>query len=372
MKTRSIVLCGAAVIACLFALNAAYGSRLWQPQAPARPTAPPGVEVPPDIAAFLRTLGNAYGSPDYAELPRHLARDFLYQGMNGDAFIEHLKQHQKYLGKLDIVPISIKTEGEAVRIVAYAVSPRGVVAPSMQLLPLNIGATLIRQDGAWKLRGNQRNEEAALYRQLASVTADFTPSDMEAYKRLVPAGYSVPEQPFVRISINSWLDMEPPQTPYRLVNLCILVRKNEENHWYIVAMPETDWVAVKAGNAVGFPKFVTDIDIDRSVFNAWKVQVRDRGQALMRASFEADPEARSSFVRKVDAWLLVDQEKQEIRATMTPLGDPQDFAQKFGWMTVDTIASPWKELVAPGSRAAATTMDLTMGLKLNMMPLLPH
>jgi hypothetical protein len=371
MRKRSILLCGAAAIACLLALTAVSGARLWQPQAPARPAPPPRVDAPPDIAAFLRTLGEAYGSPDYADVPRHLARDFLYQGMNKDAFIEHLKAHQKYLGKLDIVPIDVKTEGEAVRVVAYAVSPRGLVAPSMQLLPLNIGATLVRQDGAWKLRGNQRGEEAALYRKLASVTADFTPSDMEAYKRLVPAGYGVPEQPLVRISVANWLDMEPPQTPYRLANLCILVRKNEENHWYIVAMPETDWVAVKAGNAVGFPKLVADIDIERSFFNAWKVQVRDRGQALMRASFEPDADARSSITRKVDAWLLVDREKQEIRATMTPLGEAQDFAQKFGWMTVDTIASPWKELVAPGSRAAATTMDLTMGLKLNMMPLLP-
>jgi hypothetical protein len=366
LKALSIFAGLAVLLICLFAFSQAMMS---QAHVPTRAAAPAEVAVPPDIAAFLKTVGEAYGSPDFVDLPRYLAGDFLYQGMNRDVFLDQLKRHRKYLGKLTIVPISFKADGDNVSVVAYAVSPRGVVAPSMQLLPLNIGATLVKQGGVWKLRGNQRMEEAALYRQLASITADFPPSDMEAYKRFVPAGFTVPDQPFVRIAVSNWLDMEPPQTPYRLVNLSILVRKNQENLWYIVAMPETDWVAVKAGNAVGFPKFVTDIDIERSFANQWKVDVRERGQPLLSLSFESASEAKSAITRKVDSWLLVDKEKEEILASMTPLGEARKFSQQFGWMTVNSMASPWKELVAPGSKSAAATVDLTMGLKLNMVPL---
>jgi hypothetical protein len=341
-----------------------------QADVPTRAAAPAAVELPPDVAAFLKQVGDAYGSADFADLPQHFSNDFLYQGMSRTTFIDHLKDERKYLGKLTIIPISFKADGEAATVIAYAVSPRGVVAPSMQLLPLNIGATLVKQNGAWKLRGNQRQEEAALYRQLAGISADFRPSDMDAYKRLIPAGYSIPDQPYVRIALTNWLDMEPPQTPYRLVTLSILVRRNEENIWYIVAMPETDWVAVKAGNAVGFPKFVTDIEVERSFAGRATASVREEGRPLVNLSFEPDADAKPEAPRAVDAWLLVDKNQDEIRAWMTPLGEASSFKQRTGWMTVNTIASPWKELVAPGSKAAASAMDLTMGLKLNMVPFL--
>ncbi|CAN5468441.1 hypothetical protein BH11PSE11_BH11PSE11_04520 [soil metagenome] len=357
---------GIAMLACLFA----YSEELaFHPPAPTRAGPPPKVAVPADISAFLDQLGNAYGSDGFAEVGSYLSSDFLYQGMNREGFLHHLRRHQKYLGKLVITPISIESSADAVRIVAFAVSPRGVVAPSMQLLPLNIGGTLVKEGGAWKLRGNQSHVELPLYRKLSSVTADFAPSDIETYKSLVPVGYELPEAPYVRVSVSNWLAMEPPQTPYRLVALSILVRKNKENFWYIVSMPETDWVAVKAGNAVGFPKFVTEIDLDRSLSNHWTVAVRQQANPLIDVRFEPGTDAQSYLTRKVDAWLLVDQEKSEVRAWMTAIGTPAVFRQAYGWMTVDTKASPWKELVAPGSRAAAVTVDLTGGLKLNMEPL---
>lgn len=364
MKRTLIFIVAAAILNCPVAFSQV---NVFPGQPPTRSTMPARVDVPADVAVFLQQVADAYASPDSKELQRYMASDFLYQGMNEKNFLQRLTIYQKYLGKLEITPITFKAEGDTAQLVAFGVAARGVV-PWM-LIPLNIGSTLIKENGAWKLRGNQRHEEAPLFKELAILSADFTPSDTEAYKRLIPSGYSVPEVPFVQIAVANWLDVEPPLIPYREVIMSILVRRNDENIWYMVSLALSDLFAVKAGRTAGYPKFLADIDVERSSANRWKIEGQKQATPLFNISFEPAATAQSEYTNKGDASLLVEDDKSETKLEMTPLGEIKSFRQGYGWMTVNMQESPWKDLIAPGSKAAALTTDFAGGLKLNLTPL---
>ncbi len=94
-------------------------------------------------------------------------RTSCIQGMDRAAFLDHLQKNRQYFGKLKITPVGIASEHpDHVELSAYGISAKGVLAPSLQLLPLQAGATLVQEDGKWKLHGNQRYDEASLYRQV--------------------------------------------------------------------------------------------------------------------------------------------------------------------------------------------------------------
>ncbi len=365
---RTIGVAGAVLMTCGFAYTQIKFSQV---DTPTRSEPPVAVAVPADIQQFLSDLGRAYGSTDSADVADHLASDFLHQGMDRSAFLDHLKKQQRYLGRLDITPVSLEEKNGAQRLTAYAVAPSGVLAPSLQLLPLHAGAMLTKEDGRWKLRGNQHYTEAGLYKDVSTIVADFIPSDLEAYRRYLPAGYSMPPQPYVRISVSNWHQMEAPQLPYRLAQLSILASKDGENIWYLIALPETDWLAVEAGKAIGFPKFVTDIDIERSLGNQWHVALRHQAKALVDIAFDGVITTKTSSYLKDwpnngNDWLIFGKDGAAFKAVMHPLATPKRNKTGWGWMTVTPHAGPWQELLSPGSRALGVTIDATGPAKLHL------
>ena len=340
---------------------------------PTRTGAPAAIVVADDIAAFLRDLGNAYGSQDGAAVAQFLAQDFLFQGMDRAAFLDHLQKHRQYFGRLKITPVELLQQPDNVELSAYGISARGVLAPSLQLLPLQAGATLVQENGKWKLRGNQRYDEASLYRRLSNVVADFVPADLDAYRRHLPAGFAMPDRPYVRVSVADWQRMGAPQRPYRLSQLSILASKDGENVWHLLAMPETDWLAVEAGKAIGFPKFVADIDIRRSLGNQWQVALKRDGAPLAEIAFDAVITTKTSTYRQdwpnnVDDWLIYGKDGAAIKASFQPLAPPKRFSSGYGWMTVTPQAPLWRELLAPGSRALAMRFDADGAYKLHVYP----
>lgn len=356
-------------VAALFACFIVFTQiRFSQAATPTRTQAPARIEVPADVGQFLAALGQAYGSSGSADVERYLSKDFLHQGMDKAAFLDHLKTSQRYLGKLAIIPVALKQQEGNLRLTAYATSPHGVLAPSLQLLPLYAGATLVREDGSWKLRGNQQYAEAGLYKQMTGVAADFAPADLEVYKKLIPAGYGMPQTPYVRVSVTDMQDMEAPLIPYRLMQLSILVSREGADIWYILAMPETDWLAVEAGKAVGFPKFVADIDIQRSFGNAWQARLQQQGKPLVDIAFAPQLITKGVIVNvpsNPGNWLLLDK-GVAMAAAMTELAPPLRQKSGYGWMTVDAQASPWKELLPPGSRAMGVSFEARGPRKLHI------
>jgi dienelactone hydrolase/fucose 4-O-acetylase-like acetyltransferase len=340
---------------------------------PTRSTGPAAVAVPDDVGRFLRDLGQAYGSSDSTTIASFLSQDFLYQGMDRAAFLDHLQKNRQYIDKLDITPVELHERVDGVELSAYGVSAKGVLAPSLQLLPLQAGAKLVREDGKWKLHGNQQHDEASLYRRVSSIVADFPPADLEAYRRHLPKGYAMPEHPFVRVAVTAWERMGLPQRPYRLAQLSILANKDGENIWYLLAMPETDWLAVEAGKAIGFPKFVADIDIRRSLGNQWQVALRHDGKPLADIAFDAVITTKTSRYREDwpnngDDWLLFDKNGAALKASFQSLSPPKQSSNGYGWMTVNPQAPLWKELLAPNSRALAMRVEADGAFKLHVYP----
>ncbi len=370
-RVRTIAAAGIVVLICGFAITQI---RFSQVDTPTRSGPPAAIAVPTDIDQFLRDVGRAYGSAASADIGNYLATDFLHQGMDRAAFLDHVKKQQRYLGQLTITPVSFKQDGDQALLTAYASSARGVIAPSLQLLPLHIGGALIKQDGSWKLRGNQQYTEAGLYQDVSTIVADFAPTDLDAYRRFLPAGYGMPPQPYVRISVSNWHQMAAPQLPYRLAQLSILASKDGENIWYVIALPETDWLAVEAGKAIGFPKFVSDIDIDRSIGNQWQVALRHQNRPLIEIAFDGVITTKTSSYLKDwpnngNDWLIFGQDGAGIRAAMHPLTPARRLKTGWGWMTVTPHAGPWQALLAPGSRALGLSIDATGPSKLHLLPL---
>ena len=341
---------------------------------PTHSTPPVAVAVPEDIGRFLGELGKAYGSVNGEAVAQFLSEDFLYQGMDRAAFLDHLQRNRQYFDTLTITPVELRNLMGEVELSAYGVSSKGVLAPSLQLLPLQAGAKLVRENGHWKLHGNQQLQEASLYRQVTGIVADFAPADLAAYRRHLPAGYDMPERPYIRVSVTDWRRMGAPQRPYRLAQLSILASKDGDAIWHLLAMPETDWLAVEAGKAIGFPKFVADIDIRRSLGNQWQVALRRDGAPLAEVAFDAVITTKTSTYREdlpnnPDDWLIFGKDGAALKASFQPLAPPTRSSSGYGWMTVNPQAPLWKELLAPGSRALARRLEAEGSYKLHVYPM---
>lgn len=370
LRPRTLGVTGAVMFACGLGFTQIKFNANDTPTRLAQPVA---VSVPDDIARFLRELGQAYGNADSNEMASLLSQDFLYQGMDRAAFLDHLQKNRQYFSTLNITPVEMRQHSDGMELSAYAVSSKGVLAPSLQLLPLQAGAKLVKENGKWKLHGNQQRDEASLYRRVNSIVADFAPVDLEAYRRHLPKGYDMPAHPYVRVSVTAWERMGLPQRPYRLAQLSILASKNGDNVWYLLAMPETDWLAVEAGKAIGFPKFIADIDIRRSLGNQWQVALRHDGAPLADVMFDSVITTKTSRHREewpnnVDDWLLFDKSGAAVKASFQPLAQPRSFSSGYGWMTVNPQAPLWQELLAPGSRALAMHTQAEGAYKLHVYP----
>lgn len=338
-----------------------------QPRKEAPATAP----VPEDVGVFLHELGKAYGSKKSAAVINFLSRDFLYQGMDREAFMKHLAANQAYVEALEIRPVEVAPKGEALEMVAYGMMPRGPLAPSLQLLPLTTGATLVKEDGQWKLRGNQQWQEQVLYQHVTGIAAVFPPADLAAYEALIPEGWEMPAEPLVQLNFIEWRKMLPPQTPYRLAQLNIRVSRGGQEAWFYVEMPETDWLAVGAGRAIGFPKYVADVAIDRvGNDSAWQSSVTQDGKTLVAADFVADTGAMNYLKERSRDGVIVFPKGPSLVVFNQPVGNPGRPRFEPGWLTVRPGASGrWAQLLPAKQRVAASTYEYAYPLKLVIPPL---
>lgn len=336
-----------------------------------RKEAPPAVAVPDDVRTFLQALGQAYASKKSATVLNFLSRDFLYQGMDREAFMKHLAANQAYIEAMEIRPVEVSPKGEGLEMVAYGLMPRGPLAPSLQLLPLTTGATLVKEDGQWKLRGNQQWQEQVLYQHVTGIAAVFPPADLATYEALIPKGWELPAEPLVQLTFNEWRTMLPPQTPYRLAQLNIRVSRAGQDAWFYVEMPETDWFAVGAGRALGFPKYVADVAIDRvGKEDAWQASVSRSGQMLVAADFVSDSAALSHLKERNRDGVIVFPKGPAMVVYQQPVGTPGRLRFEPGWMTVRSGASgQWARLLPAGQRVAASTFEYAYPLKLVIPPL---
>lgn len=363
----------AAVCAVMFAAGAGCATGGGQARAssaaaepkPARLT---GIAVPAHVQALLDEVEAVYASGDYEALRVLLASDFLYQGMDADAFVQHLRELHRFAGPVTISVLRFAPAGDMAELVGYAEYAGGVIAPSLQALPLNVGSKLVREDGRWKLAGNGQQRELPLYRRAVSMVAEYRPADLALYRSLLPEGAAMPDAPRVRIQFTDWQTMESPQVPYQLAAVQIRAVQDEREGWHLLAMPETDWLSVKAGQPLGFPKFVEAFSHSRDD-KGWRAVVGPQATPVIEISFAADPAAEAAY-RPLDGapfWLSTPSGEPRRTAQVVALVAMTDASNRFGWMTVNLGgAEPWAGLVEDGARAAAVEQSIAGGFKLTL------
>lgn len=180
----------------------------------------------------------------------------------------------------------------------------------------------------------------------------------------------MPPEPLVQLAVIEWRSMAYPQVPYRLAQLSIRVAKDDREAWFYVEMPETDWLAVEAGKALGFPKYVVDLPIEKLGDEGWRASVHQAGKELVSASFSEDLSALSQFKERSRNGLIVLPGGPALDVSMEPIGIPAQPRFQPGWMTVAPGATGrWKSLLSANQRAPAMLFNYVGPLKLVIPPL---
>lgn len=336
----------------------------------AKPARLAGIPVPEELRELVAVLEAAYAGNDPAALLPLLARDFLYQGMNREAFLLHLGELLPLAGPVRLTVLRVGPDAKGLALLAYAEAADGVLAPSLQALPLNAGARLVREAGQWRLHGNQSETERALYRRGEVISCDLAPADPAFYRALLPAPLIPPARPAVRLAITDWQEMEPPQLPYRLASLAIRARRRDREGWLLVQMPETDWLAVSAGRRIGFPKFMADLDFQTAGRRS-RFRLTAGDLALLSGSFEADPAAAAEHRPEPDrGWWLPPRGGVLSTADMRPLAPFQRLEQRHGWLWLEPGSAPvWRGLIGESRRLPALHLGFTGPMKLVVSPM---
>lgn len=325
-----------------------------------------------ELSGFLKKIASAYESRDTEQLRNIFSDDFLYQGMKRDTFISHIKSLELPKGKFSINIIKAKQAGDEIFVVGYAEIGASILAPSLHAIPLNAGSTIVKKNGQFKLRGNQQSYELPLYHKAVVADAIYDANDIEQYKSLIPEGATMPDQPLVRVGITDWQSMEPPQTPYQLAIIAILIEEDNKQGWHIVAMPETDWLAVYAGRPIGFPKFVVDATVEYNGKNTLRAKYNHANSLILKAEFTPDPGAPNLKKTNNAAngwWIQSPGYKTKYQARIDSLDSSEEYGSIKGWLNVDLGKNtPWSNLIKTGTKAPATLLSVTAPFKLSILP----
>ena len=132
------------------------------PQAQAAPPATPpsdqaiaaaAVTPPPEVAAFLESFGALLSGGDPAALAGFLSERYLANGFRRDSLVAYLGQFLPQLGRSRIALSRFERRGE------LAALDGVLVSETYGRLPLEpLFGALIREDGAWRWYGNQRED----------------------------------------------------------------------------------------------------------------------------------------------------------------------------------------------------------------------
>jgi Acetoacetate decarboxylase (ADC) len=96
-------------------------------------------------------------------------------------------------------------------------------------------------------------------RESLGIAAFFEPADTDLYRRLLPAPFTVPDQPLVSVSAIDYLKAAPwPLTRWQEWSVMLRCKWRDSIGWYPVTAPVTRWLPMSAGRYLGYPKYVVD------------------------------------------------------------------------------------------------------------------
>jgi len=135
--------------------------------------------------------------------------------------------------------------------------------------------------------------ERNIWQDSHGIFAMAEPADMELYRELLPAQFTVPDQPMVGLYLVHFTDTEPwPMTftefllPYFEATILLRCEYQSQTGWYSVVMPVTTEAAMIGGRRLGFPKYVADEITLESTHEGWFGAVRHEGEERFSLRFE--------------------------------------------------------------------------------------
>lgn len=103
-----------------------------------------------------------------------------------------------------------------------------------------------------------------VYQESDFVRAFLEPADLAAYREAIPAPFSMPPRPMLRVSVLHFYEMVNGPV-YLESELSVLVLHEGKPGWFVLTMPVTDGDACAAGrSALGTPKVMRRITLERN------------------------------------------------------------------------------------------------------------
>lgn len=135
------------------------------------------------------------------------------------------------------------------------------------------------------------------------VITDLINNDL--YAKLLPEPFSMPETPKVMVVITNYTDVANymGMSPYQEGYVSLLCKYNGELGWHAITMPVTKWVPMKAGRAMGFPKYIADEITLNFSGNQWHGKVHHDGTDKLSLSFTENTSSKSSIPPQTENWL---------------------------------------------------------------------
>jgi hypothetical protein len=102
-----------------------------------------------------------------------------------------------------------------------------------------------------------------VYQESDFIRAYFEPADLAAYRQAIPAPFSMPPRPLVRVSVLDFYEMVNGPI-YLESEISVLALHEGQPGWFVLTMPVTDGDACAGGrNALGTPKVMRRITLER-------------------------------------------------------------------------------------------------------------
>jgi len=103
-----------------------------------------------------------------------------------------------------------------------------------------------------------------VYQESDFIRAYFEPADLAAYRQAMPARFSLPPRPMIRVSVLDFYEMANGPL-YRESEISLLVLNEGRPGWFVLTMPVTDADACAAGrSALGTPKVMRRVTLERA------------------------------------------------------------------------------------------------------------
>lgn len=117
-------------------------------------------------------------------------------------------------------------------------------------------------------------KQKGMFREFHGIYTMVEPTNIGLYRSLLPREFTMPEQPMVAIFILDYTDVAPwPLAPYKEAGIFLKSKYASEEGWYVINMPVTQWVSMKGGRYLGFPKYVADGIILQETTKGWQGRV---------------------------------------------------------------------------------------------------